>query len=693
MEDKNSSSERMERIMARRKRIQERLADIRTGDDEDTREKEKKREEISKGKQQIIESNRRLLRLKAKSDADVTSVSVSGDDRENQRRIADEQRRQELRSKLLSEAESSARQNAAVAMRWADLFSIEVPQDLHHEIEKQRTSCSSIIASKDELITEIKSELKSKDDEYVRILKKQAEDIDQMLHFMTQQFREMQRAFQEELDEIENAFLQERTELLASNKLEMDNLFEKRSQIEHNFMEATQERAEQYFKALEDLRVADAEEYNILKIRLESDIQNLEQYLEAMRATYQLNTEKLEYNYRVLVERDHENQSTINQQKRKIARQRDILSGLKDRYAETDKRFQEENQKLTDEYKRITEQFKHLQGKFRHFELSDIKTYHDIWNMKERGVAELVHEVLQADKIIHEQQLGWDWRPPADEVFVSPHDASVLEADRAGGKGGKDGGEGGEDDDSEAAEQAAKDVVQDRIRDGRYYGALGLLTDEAGFLIDSKTRKMLDALPKDEVGKVKVESILRALGVTDGASFDALMDALSANSKTYSKSKGLGDSSKSGAVPAEEKAAAAGEDGEEGVLVAVHPDEAVRRLKLFIENETPNPGGGKGSQKQMAGASRVAGVSRRVQEREKEYWARMAGVVGDKMMRVWKNLEGNLEKYHGLLEARMNDLEATDTLRVQNMELRTLLNQYLSSSINEELQVPPTVLI
>lgn len=34
--------------------------------------------------------------------------------------------------------------------------------------------------------------------------------------------------------------------------------------------------------------------------RLETDIQNLEQHLEAMRATYQLNTEKLEYNYRVL---------------------------------------------------------------------------------------------------------------------------------------------------------------------------------------------------------------------------------------------------------------------------------------------------------------------------------------------------------------------------------------------------------
>jgi dynein regulatory complex protein 1 len=59
------------------------------------------------------------------------------------------------------------------------------------------------------------------------------------------------------------------------------------------------------------------------------DIQSLEEHLESMRATYQLNQEKLGYNYRVLTERDVENQSTINQQKRKIAHQRDVLSMLK----------------------------------------------------------------------------------------------------------------------------------------------------------------------------------------------------------------------------------------------------------------------------------------------------------------------------------------------------------------------------
>ncbi len=36
-----------------------------------------------------------------------------------------------------------------------------------------------------------------------------------------------------------------------------------------------------------------------MSCRLETDIQTLEQHLESMRAAYQLNQEKLDYNYRV----------------------------------------------------------------------------------------------------------------------------------------------------------------------------------------------------------------------------------------------------------------------------------------------------------------------------------------------------------------------------------------------------------
>mmetsp|Transcript_5457 Transcript_5457/g.9456 ORF Transcript_5457/g.9456 Transcript_5457/m.9456 type:complete len:705 (-) Transcript_5457:793-2907(-) len=699
-----AQSSREQRILARRKRIQERLAALREGDAAGGEVGDKK-EELGKGKQQIIESKRKLYRVKHRTDQDVTSVRVTGLERENVHRVAEEQTRQDLRGKLLAEAEQSARQNAAVAMRWADLFSIDVPQDLYYEIEKQRQACERIISSKDKLIHEIKTELKKKDDEFVKTLKRQAEDIDTLLHYMSCQFVEMQSAFKAELEEIETSFLQERTDVLDANRKELNELFEKRSKMEADFMERYLAAVENYQMLLEALRCSDAEDFHILKIRLETDIQNLEQHLEAMRATYQLNTEKLEYNYRVLVERDHENQATINQQKRKISRQRDILSGLKGRYAETDRKYLEENMKLTDEYKRITEQFKDLQSKFRHFEQVDTKKYAEVWAMKEAEVATLVRQLLLADRAICEQQMGWTWLPPDDTLFTPstvPHapvagrGAVASSTGSTGGAGGGQQGDGvteGEEtglSEEEVAARAADLQLQERLRDVRYSGALALLVDEAGFLVEGKVRSMLDRLAKDEAGLVAAESIVRAVGVTDGAGLAALMEALSADSNVELRSKGTSR------ITVEDQSKRAG--GADGPMLAadgvaargpmlVHPDDVVRRLRAYVEMESSAPRSG------LVGPSRAAGAMRRAAELEQEFWVRMTHVINDQGTRVWGALEKQLDKYLALLQTRSASLNEVDSLQHQNGELRALLNQYLSSRINSELQIPPTQII
>lgn len=96
----------------------------------------------------------------------------------------------------------------------------------------------------------------------------------------------------------------------------------------------------------------------------------------------------------------------------------------------------------------------------------------------------------------------------------------------------------------------------------RYTGALQLLCDQAGFLVDSKLHKMLVELPShDESGMVRSDSIVKALGVTDGSSFEALMAALSVG-----KSEGLGS-----------------QNVDDPTLV--HPADAVTRLRQFVEAE------------------------------------------------------------------------------------------------------------
>ena len=187
--------------------------------------------------------------------SDVTKVRIMGDSRENERRINEEVNRQGRRQKLLYEAESSARQNAAVAMKWSALFDKEIPQELLAEIELQKDTCERIIQSKDRLIKEFKSELKAKDDEYVKSLKKQAEDIDLLLERMGKQFAALRKAFEDELEEVETSFMQERHELMQSNQAELQQLMEKRKDKEEHYMEARRRRVDEDQRQLEAQRV------------------------------------------------------------------------------------------------------------------------------------------------------------------------------------------------------------------------------------------------------------------------------------------------------------------------------------------------------------------------------------------------------------------------------------------------------
>lgn len=61
----------------------------------------------------------------------VTSVRVEADGRENERRIEEEDRRQDRMWRLHEEAAASGKANAAVEMRWNDLMEHNMPQDLH----------------------------------------------------------------------------------------------------------------------------------------------------------------------------------------------------------------------------------------------------------------------------------------------------------------------------------------------------------------------------------------------------------------------------------------------------------------------------------------------------------------------------------------------------------------------------------
>lgn len=69
------------------------------------------------------------------------------------------------------------------------------------------------------------------------------------------------------------AFVTERKELLDLYKSKWESMMGSRADKEDDCMKKRDERVDRFEKDLQDLRVKDAEEYNQLKIKLETDVQ------------------------------------------------------------------------------------------------------------------------------------------------------------------------------------------------------------------------------------------------------------------------------------------------------------------------------------------------------------------------------------------------------------------------------------
>lgn len=139
--------------------------------------------------------------------------------------------------------------------------------------------------------------------------------------------------------------------------------------------------------------------------------------MQQMKATYQLNQEKLEYNFQVLKKRDEENAITKNQQKRKITKLHDILNLQRQKLTKQEKQFKDENAQLLAEYKRVIEQLLDLQRKSHHFLESDQQMFREVWCLNEEEAKKLANRLLDMDRILYEQQLGIDWDLPKKKSF------------------------------------------------------------------------------------------------------------------------------------------------------------------------------------------------------------------------------------------------------------------------------------
>ncbi|XP_031807273.1 dynein regulatory complex protein 1 isoform X2 [Sarcophilus harrisii] len=643
-----NSDDPQERIQARRLRIAAREeARRREALGESLDRKKEREEDQSKSFKQKEDSRQRLAKLLLSGTELVTNVQVAADTREIHRRVDEDEAKRQRLEKLENEVKTGQEKFDDITSKWQDSKTKRIPQELWELLSGQQQQCAMLIEEKNKLISDLQQELKAKDDQYVKDLKKQGDDITLLLERMEEQVKNLMKNFRQELNNIEKAFELEREELLTGNKKKWEREMHIHNAKELEYLIMRMKRVEDYEKQLNQQRIRDSEEYNSIKIKLELDVQILEQQLQQMKATYQLNQEKLEYNFQVLKKRDEENTIIKSQQKRRINRLHDVLNNLRMKMTKQIKQYQDENISLTADYKRIVTQFRDLQKTMRHFAIINDKQFYEIWIINEDEAKALMERALEADKIIQLQQLGLPWtRPdywfmnnvgPISQVKKKSATELVQELLLMAEE------EAEESTKSKLKEEKSRLTLPKNLSAKTVKQILEIMCDESGFLIESKLLRLLRPLERNESCLLKLDSIFAALGIENEddvyalvqffLEFQAERESSSQNQEGLSTIPEAEDSiKKESNVP--------GEGRSQQILHSevIHPNDVLKALEAYVIHqqtlrEDPMP------------VKVVKRKERRDSSKDTEYWESLVQIISLDRLKLWDALFDALQKY------------------------------------------------
>ena len=313
--------------------------------------------------------------------------------------------------------------------------------------------------------------------------------------------------------------------------------------------------------------------------------------------------------------------------------------------------------------------------------------------------------MADSDGAVHTQQLGLEWGGPQEvpspmEEALATVRSSVSQATIYASQILS---QSKVEDTDHNVEKRKEEEVEEEGEEGRGGGApraptaggmqaltvkkvLELLCEEAGFLLDEKLPRLMAPLPKEEQMMMKLDSMFKSLGVHTEEDIQNLVRYF------------VNDGGKEGegGDGAKEEASRHPETGDENGDVVkgrktslIHPNNIPLAMCRYVQQRksTTKPPTSHGP----AGLGLLSTAQRELLNGS--FWQQMTGVLPQGHELVWDALLEGLERYHSVLVSRAKCTEETKALGAQNNELRMLLQTYMHSRINEELEIPPTFML
>ncbi|XP_034560646.1 dynein regulatory complex protein 1-like [Notolabrus celidotus] len=360
--------------------------------------KQSQGEEIEESEEMVLPQ--RILNLQRELPVWVTNIQAAADAQGSLRRT-NRDKENRLRLELVESFKKSTKDEfEELSRKWAT----DDPE-LQEALNKQQELCLTILEDKKTLINELQQELKLKDDQFARDLKKNAGELGLMMERMEDVIKILTQAYKEELASFERIYQQESDVLLTTDKTEREHRLNELLDKELARLTLRQRKVEDTEEKVRDLLF---KTFNLLKNNgLENEKSLVQKRVsQSLQARHRLTKLKEEQ-----VKKKTETVYLAPMKNRLLSLKRE-LTHLKVQCRSNVKHFTERSRQLSDRHKRNIKASEHTQKKIGHFAVADRKQFEEMWLMLEDEVKQLVEKTLLLDSVICKQHLGLAWERP-----------------------------------------------------------------------------------------------------------------------------------------------------------------------------------------------------------------------------------------------------------------------------------------
>ena len=194
--------------------------------------------------------------------------------RKEQQRVA----KIELRERLDKEASNSRVNSLKIKNQWRKIMRLAKSESLKKDIEILSQNHERDIDRKDAILQMLDRDLEEAEDQYQMALRLHLKNVDQLIQLHDNRLYALERNFQEELKQLQNDMKKDEEDMMGKYNVEKHELRMLISSIDDEEEEKDAEAKHAFEQLREEIRNKSLEDINMLRISLDAQIEDLENF-------------------------------------------------------------------------------------------------------------------------------------------------------------------------------------------------------------------------------------------------------------------------------------------------------------------------------------------------------------------------------------------------------------------------------